>query len=66
MTCRPSTFDERRTSVGEFAAAVGITPAGIAVLMNGRAKAVRFATLEAVCRVLECRPGDVLRYVPDE
>ncbi|MEU3203496.1 helix-turn-helix transcriptional regulator [Streptomyces cyaneofuscatus] len=57
---------ERNLSVAEFAAAVGITPANIAVLKNGRAKAVRFATLEAICRVLECQPGDVLRYVPDE
>ncbi|MEW1614802.1 MULTISPECIES: helix-turn-helix transcriptional regulator [unclassified Streptomyces] len=57
---------ERGISVGEFAAAVGITPANVAVLKNGRAKAVRFATLEAICRVLECQPGDVLRYVPDE
>ncbi|SCD67923.1 helix-turn-helix transcriptional regulator [Streptomyces sp. DvalAA-19] len=57
---------QRNMSVGEFAAAVGITPANIAVLKNGRAKAVRFATLDAVCRVLECQPGDVLRYVPDE
>ncbi|MFJ9687633.1 helix-turn-helix domain-containing protein [Streptomyces bacillaris] len=56
----------RNMSVGEFAAAVGITPANIAVLKNGRAKAVRFATLDAICRVLECQPGDVLRYVPDE
>ncbi|WP_055557978.1 helix-turn-helix transcriptional regulator [Streptomyces sp. NBRC 110028] len=53
-------------SVGEFAAAVGITPANIAVLKNGRAKAVRFTTLDAICRTLGCQPGDVLRYVPDE
>ncbi|MBT3074536.1 MULTISPECIES: helix-turn-helix transcriptional regulator [Streptomyces] len=57
---------QRNMSVGEFAAAVSITPANIAVLKNGRAKAVRFATLDAICRVLECQPGDVLRYVPDE
>ncbi|MEU0700854.1 helix-turn-helix domain-containing protein [Streptomyces bacillaris] len=57
---------QRNMSVGEFAASVGITPANIAVLKNGRAKAVRFATLDAICRVLECQPGDVLRYVPDE
>ncbi|ATY96293.1 MULTISPECIES: helix-turn-helix domain-containing protein [Streptomyces] len=57
---------QRNMSVGEFASAVGITPANIAVLKNGRAKAVRFATLDAICRVLECQPGDVLRYVPDE
>ncbi|WP_399091941.1 helix-turn-helix domain-containing protein [Streptomyces sp. BBFR2] len=56
----------RGLSVGEFATAVGITPANIAVLKNGRAKAVRFTTLDAICRVLECQPGDVLRWVPDE
>ncbi|HJE57138.1 MAG TPA: helix-turn-helix transcriptional regulator [Nocardiopsis listeri] len=53
-------------SVGEFAEAVGITPANIAVLKNGRAKAVRFTTLDAICRTLGCQPGDVLRWVPDE
>jgi len=57
---------ERGLSVGEFAAAVGITPANIAVLKNGRAKAVRFTTLDAICRALDCQPGDVLRRVPDE
>ncbi|MEV4904591.1 helix-turn-helix transcriptional regulator [Streptomyces albidoflavus] len=53
-------------SVGEFAEAVGITPANIAVLKNGRAKAVRFSTLDAICRVLDCQPGDLLRRVPDD
>jgi putative transcriptional regulator len=57
---------KRNMSVGEFAAAVGITPANVAVLKNGRAKAVRFTTLEAICRVLGCQPGDILRWVPDE
>ncbi|MET7133371.1 helix-turn-helix transcriptional regulator [Cellulosimicrobium sp. MI9406] len=56
----------KEMSVGDFAAAVGITPANVAVLKNGRAKAVRFSTLDAVCRVLGCQPGDVLRWVPDE
>jgi len=56
---------KRKLSVGEFADAVGITVANIAVLKNGRAKAVRFTTLDAICRVLECQPGDVLRWVPD-
>jgi putative transcriptional regulator len=56
----------RKMSVAEFAEAVGITPANVAVLKNGRAKAVRFTTLDAVCRVLECQPGDVLRRVPDD
>ena len=53
-------------SVGEFAERVGLTPANVAVLKNGRAKAVRFSTLEAMCRVLECQPGDLLEWVDDE
>jgi len=56
----------RKLSVGEFAERVGLTPANVAVLKNGRAKAVRFSTLEAMCRVLECQPGDLLEYVEDE
>ena len=52
-------------SVGEFAERVGLTPANVAVLKNGRAKAVRFSTLDAICRVLECQPGDVLQWVDD-
>ncbi|SNU01583.1 putative transcriptional regulator [Ruaniaceae bacterium KH17] len=57
---------KRKWSVGEFADAVGITPANLAVLKNGRAKAVRFSTLDAICRTLECQPGDILRWVPDD
>lgn len=53
---------ERGMSVGEFADAIGITPANVAVLKNGRAKAVRFSTLDAMCRVLDCQPGDLLHY----
>lgn len=53
---------QRGMSVGDFAEAVGITPANVAVLKNGRAKAVRFSTLDAICRVLECQPGDLLCY----
>lgn len=52
-------------SVGDFADAVGITPANVAVLKNGRARAIRFTTLEAICRVLGCQPGDILRWEPD-
>ncbi|MFF9915114.1 helix-turn-helix domain-containing protein [Streptomyces sp. NPDC013457] len=52
----------RKMSVGELAERVGITPANLAVLKNGRAKAVRFTTLEALCEVLECQPGDLLRW----
>lgn len=56
---------KRKMSVGDFADAVGLTPANVAVLKNGRAKAVRFSTLEAICRVLECQPGDLLEYVEE-
>jgi putative transcriptional regulator len=57
----------RKMSVGELADRVGITPANLAVLKNGRAKAVRFATLAALCEVLQCQPGDLLRWeAPDK
>lgn len=52
---------ERRMSVGELAAKVGITPANISILKNNRARAVRFSTLEALCEALDCEPGDLLR-----
>ncbi|HCS62002.1 MAG TPA: transcriptional regulator [Microbacterium sp.] len=55
----------KKMSVQEFADAIDITPANVAVLKNGRAKAVRFTTLEAICRVLECQPGDILRWIPE-
>lgn len=57
---------QRKMSVSDFAEAIGITAANVAVLKNGRAKAVRFTTLDAICRVLDCQPGDILRRVPDE
>jgi putative transcriptional regulator len=56
----------RKMSVGELAERVGITPANLAVLKNGRAKAVRFTTLAALCEVLECQPGDLLRWEAEE
>ena len=56
----------RKMSVGELADRVGITPANLAVLKNGRAKAVRFATLAALCEVLECQPGDLLRWEAEQ
>ncbi len=52
----------RKMTAGDLAEAVGITPANLAVLKNGRAKAVRFSTLEALCRALDCQPGDLLRW----
>ena len=56
----------RRMGVGELAERIGITPANLAVLKNGRAKAVRFTTLEALCQALDCQPGDLLRWEPTE
>jgi putative transcriptional regulator len=55
----------RKMSVGDFAERIGLTPANVAVLKNGRAKAVRFSTLEAMCRVLDCQPGDLLEWVDE-
>lgn len=57
---------KRKMSVGDFVKAVNISAANVAVLKNGRAKAIRFSTLDAICRALECQPGDILRWVPDD
>ncbi len=56
---------ERGFSAGALAEEIGLTPANLAVLKNGRAKAVRFTTLEALCQALDCQPGDILRWVPE-
>ncbi|WP_413468105.1 helix-turn-helix domain-containing protein [Glutamicibacter sp. JL.03c] len=56
---------KRKMGVGELSEKIGITPANLAVLKNGRAKAVRFSTLEALCRELECQPGDLLMFEED-
>ncbi|MBO3662917.1 helix-turn-helix domain-containing protein [Microbacterium stercoris] len=56
---------KKKMGVNELAAAIGITPVNVSVLKNGRAKAVRFTTLDAICRVLECQPGDILRWVDE-
>lgn len=53
---------KRKMSVTELAEKVGITMANISILKNGKAKAVRFSTLEAICRALQCQPGDILEY----
>ena len=57
---------KRKVGAGELAKAIGITPANLSILKNGKAKAVRFTTLEALCRELGCQPGDILEYVPEE
>ncbi len=56
----------RKMSAGELAEKVGITPANLSVLKNNKAKAIRFSTLEALCKALDCRPGDLLDYIPEE
>jgi putative transcriptional regulator len=53
---------KRKMSVTELAEKVGITIANISVLKNGKAKAIRFSTLERICKALECQPGDILEY----
>ena len=50
----------------ELAERIGITPANLSVLKTGKAKAIRFTTLDAICKELDCQPGDILEYRPDE
>lgn len=56
----------RKMSSGELAERVGITPANFSVLKTGKAKAIRFTTLEAICQALDCQPGDILEYRADD
>ena len=56
----------RKMSSGELAEKVGITPANLSILKCGKAKAIRISTMESICRALDCQPGDILEYVPDE
>ena len=53
---------KRKMSVTELLERVGVTMANISILKNGKARAIRFSTLEAICEVLECQPGDILEY----
>jgi putative transcriptional regulator len=56
----------RKMSSGELAEKVGITPANLSILKCGKAKAIRITTMDAICRALDCQPGDILEYRPDE
>lgn len=56
----------RKISAGELAQRVDLTPANLSILKNNHAKAVRFSTLEAICKALDCQPGDILEYVPED
>lgn len=57
---------KRKMSVTELSNQVGITMANLSILKNGKAKAIRFSTLEAICKALDCQPGDILEYKNDE
>ncbi len=57
---------KRKMSLNELAAKVDLTLANLSVLKNNHAKAVRFSTLEAICKALDCQPGDILEYMPGE
>ena len=57
---------DRRMTLTDLSGKVGITLANLSILKTGKARGIRFATLEAICAALECQPGDLLRYVSDE
>ena len=57
---------KRKMAAGDLAERIGITPANLSILKNQKAKAVRFSTLNEICRVLNCQPGDILEYQEDE
>ena len=57
---------KRKISSGELAEMIDLTPANLSILKTGKAKAVRFSTLENICKALNCQPGDILEYSPDE
>lgn len=56
---------KRKMSLGELSQRVDVTMANLSILKNNKAKAVRFSTLEAICKALDCQPGDILEFVPD-
>ena len=56
---------KRKMAAGELAEKIGITPANLSILKNQKAKAIRFSTLNEICRVLDCQPGDILEYQED-
>lgn len=57
---------KRKMSLGELAGKIGITQANLSILKTGKAKAIRFSTLNAICTILECQPADILEFRPDE
>ena len=57
---------KRKMAAGDLAEKIGITPANLSILKNQKAKAIRFSTLNEICRALDCQPGDILEYQEDE
>lgn len=57
---------KRKMSLGELSQRVDVTMANLSILKNNKAKAVRFSTLEAICAALDCQPGDILEFMPDQ
>ena len=56
---------KRKISSNELAEQIGITPANLSILKTGKAKAIRFTTLDSLCKVLECSPGDILEFIDE-
>ena len=56
----------RKMKLGELSEIIGVTNANLSILKNGKAKAVRFSTLDAICRALDCQPGDILEFSSDD
>ena len=57
---------KKKMPAGELAERIGITPANLSILKNNKAKAIRFSTLEELCKALDCQPGELLEYVPED
>ena len=57
---------KRKISLGDLAEKIDLTPANLSILKTGKAKAIRFSTLEAICRELDCQPGDILEYMEED
>lgn len=57
---------KRKVLLGELAERIDLTPANLSILKTGKAKAIRFSTLEAICKELDCQPGDILEYRPED
>lgn len=57
---------QKRISAGRLAELIDLTPANLSILKNNKARAIRFSTLNSLCRELDCQPGDIIEYIPDQ